>query len=290
MNLKEMFDRIVSDKKIRIGFGAAAALLLLWFLFRPKPVISEIGKITKGTYKQIVEEEGITRVKEKFTVYSPVSGILKRIHKHAGAEVKKGETIAVVRWDFDKAVVSPSNGKVLKILRESEGPVEMGTPLLEVGDTEQLEISAEILTQEAVRIHVANPVEIEGWGGGTLNGKVRIVEPSAFTKISSLGVEEQRIRAIVDFDPPAEMGEGFRVRCKITTMIRENALIAPTAALFRDGEDWYVFRVVKNKARKTKVVLEDRSGENALIRDGLKENEEVILYPGEGIGEGVKVR
>ncbi|MDV6237772.1 efflux RND transporter periplasmic adaptor subunit [Leptospira ellisii] len=290
MKLKETFDRVASNKKVRIGIGAAAALLSLWFLFRPKPVISEIGKVSKGIYRQFVEEEGITRVKEKFTVYSPVNGVLKRIHKHAGADVKKGETLAVVRWDFDKAVVSPSNGKVLKILRESEGPVEMGTPLLEVGDTRQLEISAEILTQEAVRIHAGDPVEIEGWGGGTLNGKIRIVEPSAFTKISSLGVEEQRIRAIVDFDPPSEMGEGFRVRCKVTTMIRENALVAPTASLFRDGEDWYVFKVIKNKARKTKVILEDRSGENALIREGLNEGEEVILYPGEGIGDGVKVR
>ncbi|MCG6192118.1 efflux RND transporter periplasmic adaptor subunit [Leptospira sp. FAT2] len=290
MDRKEIFKRILSDKKFRIGAVVLVVLAFVWFLLRPKPVVSETAKIVKGTYQQIVEEEGITRVREKFTIYSPVSGVLKRIHKHAGESVKKGELLAVVKWDMDRSVASPINGKVLKILRESEGPIEMGTPILEVGDTNRLEIAVEVLTQEAVHLHPGNPVEIEGWGGEKLEGKLKLVEPAAFTKVSSLGVEEQRVRAIVDFAPPPEMGEGFQVRCKIVSEKKENRIIAPTAALFREGEDWYVFRVLKNKAKKTKVKMEARSGDNALIADGLNEGDEVILFPGEGIQEGSKIR
>ncbi|MBW0435896.1 efflux RND transporter periplasmic adaptor subunit [Leptospira yasudae] len=290
MDRKEIFKQILSDKKFRIGAVVLVVLAFVWFLLRPKPVVSETAKIVKGTYQQIVEEEGITRVREKFTIYSPVSGVLKRIHKHAGESVKKGELLAVVKWDMDRSVVSPINGKVLKILRESEGPIEMGTPILEVGNTDQLEIAVEVLTQEAVHLHPGNPVEIEGWGGEKLEGKLKLVEPAAFTKVSSLGVEEQRVRAIVDFTPPPEMGEGFQVRCKIVSEKKENQIIAPTAALFREGEDWYVFQVLKNKAKKAKVKMEARSGDSALIVEGLKEGDEVILFPGEGIQEGSKIR
>lgn len=290
MNLKEDWKQLVSNQKFRIGVGLGVLVLFLWFLLKPKPVVSETAKVVRGTYQQIVEEEGTTRVREKFTIYSPVSGILKRIHKHAGESVDKGETLAIVKWDFDRPVNSPIAGKVLKVIRESEGPIEMGSPILEVGNTDRMEIAAEVLTQEAVHLHPGNPVEIEGWGGEKLEGKLRLVEPAAFTKISSLGVEEQRVRAIVDFTPPSEMGEGFQVRCKIISDKKENQIIAPTASLFREGEDWFVFQVLKNKARKTKVKMEARSGENALITDGLKEGDEVILYPGEGIQEGSKIR
>ncbi|PJZ57597.1 efflux RND transporter periplasmic adaptor subunit [Leptospira barantonii] len=290
MDSKETFKKIFSDRRFRIGAIVLIVIFFIWFLLRPKPVVSETAKVIRGTYQQIVEEEGITRVQEKFTIYSPVSGVLKRIHKHAGESVKKGELLAVVKWDYDRSVTSPINGKVLKVLRESEGPIEMGGPLLEVGNTDQMEIAVEVLTQEAVHLHPGNSVEIEGWGGEKLEGKLKLVEPAAFTKISSLGVEEQRVRAIVDFNPPSEMGEGFQVRCKIVSEKKENRIIAPTAALFREGEDWFVFRVTKNKAQKTKVTLEARSGDNALIGEGLSENDEVILFPGEGITEGVKIR
>ncbi|TGL71062.1 efflux RND transporter periplasmic adaptor subunit [Leptospira kmetyi] len=290
MDSKETFKKIFSDRRFRIGAIVLIVILFLWFLLRPKPVVSETAKVIRGTYQQIVEEEGITRVREKFTIYSPVNGVLKRIHKHAGESVTKGEILAVVKWDYDRTVTSPINGKVLKVLRESEGPIEMGGPLLEVGNTDQMEIAVEVLTQEAVHLHPGNVVEIEGWGGEKLEGKLRLVEPAAFTKVSSLGVEEQRVRAIVDFNPPSEMGEGFQVRCKIVSEKKENQIIAPTAALFREGEDWFVFRVSKNKVHKTKVILESRSGENALIREGLGEGDEVVLFPGEGITEGVQIR
>ncbi|XDD50690.1 efflux RND transporter periplasmic adaptor subunit [Leptospira sp. WS92.C1] len=290
MNWKEKAIAITSDKKVRIGFGIGIFVLFLWFLLKPKPVTSETARVTKGTYQQIVEEEGITRVREKFTIFSPVSGILKRLHKHAGESVKKGEVLAIIKWDFDKPVYSPIEGKVLKVIRESEGPIEMGSPLLEVGNTNQLEIAVEILTQEAVHLRPGNPVQIDGWGGERLAGYLKLVEPAAYTKISSLGVEEQRVRVIVDFTPPSTMGEGFQVRCKIISDEKKNQIIAPTSALFREGENWFVFKVLKNKAKKIKIKLEAKSGENALITDGLIEGDEVILYPGEGIKENVKIR
>ncbi|PJZ68851.1 secretion protein HlyD [Leptospira perolatii] len=290
MKINEKIIQLLRIRSVQIGLGVFILVLFLWFIFRSNPVTSETGKVRIGTYEQIVEEEGYTQVKDKFTLYSPVNGVMKRITKHPGETVSKGETVVILEWDYERPIKSPIQGTILKILRISEGPVTMGTPLLEIGDTSKLEIVSEILTQEAVHIHSGDLVQIDGWGGGNLEGKIRLVEPSAFTKVSALGVEEQRVRVLIDFAPPHEMGEGFQVRCKIVASKKPNSIIVPTAALFRDGQDWAAFKVTKGKAYKTKVSIDSRSGADALVAEGLKEGDEVILYPSESIRDGVKIK
>ncbi|EQA43711.1 HlyD family secretion protein [Leptospira broomii serovar Hurstbridge str. 5399] len=289
MNLKETALSIYHNKKTRIALAVVLLILIAWSFLRPKPVVSEKAAVRRGNYEQIVEEEGTTRVKEKFTLYSPVTGILLRVDKHIGDRVAKGDTVAVVKWDYDRKVLAPISGTILAIQRESEGPISMGAPILDIGNTKNLEISCELLTQDSVHVHPGDPVQINGWGGDSIPGKVRLIEPSAFTKISSLGVEEQRVRVIIDFASPPEMGDSFKIKAKIISFRKENVLILPSAALFRDGEDWAVFQVLKRKAKKVHVQIGARSGKSSLLLSGLKDGDEVILYPNEEIREGVIV-
>ena len=292
--MKEKLIKTVSEiiKPPRIYFFAAGIifLFLLSLAFRPDPIQVEIKKVHRGTFKKMVEEDGITRVKEKYTVYSPVNGVLRRIHKEAGDIVKEGELLAVIDWDLKREIKSPVSGRILSIYRDSSGPVEMGRPLLDIGDIKNLEVVSEILTSEVVSISVGNEVEITEWGGENIIGKMERIEPSAIKKISALGVEEQRTKVIIKFPVPNAMGEGYKVRCRITAFSKENELLVPTGALFREKSDWKVFSVSSGKAIKKKVEISDRSREETIVKSGLSEDEEVIVYPGENVKEGVSVR
>ncbi len=273
-------------------YGSLTVLLLVMLLmfYRKVPVPIEIYRVVKGTYEAAIEEDGITRVKEKFTVFSPAAGVMMRLEKHAGDSVRRGEILTHVMLDYMRPVRSPITGTILKVYRESEGPIDMGTPILDLGDTNALEIVAEVLTRDVVGLKPGNEVVIFGWGGGTLQGKIRLIEPAAFTKISTLGVEEQRVRVLIDFAKPQEMGEGFQVRCRLIVKRRENSLTLPVGALFRSGDDWALYKIVKQRAVKATVKIAETSGSTALVESGVSEGDEVILFPGEKIKEGVKVR
>lgn len=275
-----------------IRYGSLTALLVIGLLlfYRKPPVPTELYRVAKGVFEASLEEDGVTRVKEKFTVFSPASGVLMRVQKHAGDTVKKGEVLTHVMLDYMRPVKSPIAGTILKVHRESEGPVEMGLPIMEIGDTAKLEIVSEILTRDVVGLKVGNEVVISGWGGSTLTGKIRLIEPAAFTKISTLGVEEQRVHVLIDFEKPREMGEGFQVRCRLIAKRRENSITLPVGALFREGEAWALYRVVKQRAIKTIVKISETSASVALVESGVVEGDEVVLFPGEKIRDGVKVR
>ncbi len=279
----------ILKRHYRYAIAAVIVALLLPAFFRENAVPVETATVKKGVYEQVIEEEGITQVKENYTLYSPVNGILRRVQKQPGDSVRKGEVVAIIDWDYARKVKSPITGTILRVHRESAGPVPMGAPLMDIGNTADLEIVAEVLTQEAVAIRPGNPVTIDGWGGTPVQGKVRQVEPAAFKKISSLGVEEQRVRVIIDFTPPQGMGEGFRVYLRIVAFQKENSILVPSAAIFRDGEDWVLFRVENGRARRTTVDVEHRSGTTVSVRSGVKEGDRVILYPGEMIHDGVRV-
>lgn len=288
--MKDKIQALLKRKSVRVGLGILLAFLILWGFFKPKAMVAETAIIERRTYEQVVNDEGYTRVRDVFTIFSPVDGVMRRIEKQAGQTVKKGETLVVFDWDFSRKAKSPVDGTILRILRESAGPISIGTPILEIGNLSNLEIVSEILTKEAIQIHTGNTVRISGWGGDPLGGKVRLVEPSAFTKVSTLGVEEQRVRVLIDFTPPKEMGEGFQVQCQIVTENIPNSLIVPTAALFRDGEEWATFKVIAGRARKQKVTVSSRSGAVGRVESGLNEGDEVILYPSEDVAEGTKIK
>lgn len=290
MSLKDRLSVVWKNRYLRYGSIFAVLVVVLLLFYRKPPVPTEIYRVARGTYEAYIEEDGITRVKEKFTVFSPASGVMMRLNKHAGDALKKNELITHVMLDYMRPVKSPASGTVLKVHRESEGPIEMGTPILDIGDTTKLEIVSEVLTRDVVGLKPNNNVVISGWGGGTLNGKIRLIEPAAFTKVSTLGVEEQRVRVLIDFDRPKEMGEGFQVRCRLISKQKPGSLTVPVGALFREGESWALYRVVKQRALKATVKIADTSGNTALVASGLNEGDEVVLFPSEKIRDGVKVR
>lgn len=189
---------------------------------------------------------------------------------------------------------APTQGIVLAVPAESEGVVQAGAPLLEIGDPASLEVHVDLLTTEAVRLDPGTPVRIVDWGGGRpLDGRVRRVEPAAFTKISALGVEEQRTRVIVDIVTPREdwlrLGDGFRVDVEFLLWRGENVLRVPVGALFREGDRWMVFRIRHGRAYATPIELGHRGEEHAEVLGGLAPGDAVVLYPGNDLADGVRV-
>lgn len=196
-------------------------------------------------------------------------------------------------WQFE--VFSPINGKVFRVIQESAAVVQPGTQLVEVGDQSNLEIVVDVLSQDGVKVKSGDRMILEQWGGELpLEARVRLIEPSAFLKISALGVEEQRVNVVADFvDPPEtwkSLGDGFRVEAKVVIWEEENVLTVPTSALFRSGMEWTVFRFVGDEAVLTKVKIGKGNALLTQILEGLTENDQVIVYPSDKVRDRVKVK
>ncbi|KDM89872.1 efflux RND transporter periplasmic adaptor subunit [Photobacterium galatheae] len=192
-------------------------------------------------------------------------------------------------------IIAPVSGKILRMFQESEAVVTAGTPLLETGDPENLEIAADLLSRDAVRITPGDRVEIENWGGsGVLNGVVRRIEPAGTTKVSSLGIEEQRVNVLIDFSDPKEtwaaLGHGFQVDVSIAVWHDDQALRVPIGAIFRHGRDWAVFRDADGRARLQTIQIGHLTGQYAEVLEGLSAGDQVIAYPSDRIQDGVLIR
>lgn len=200
-------------------------------------------------------------------------------------------TIADAACCYD--VKSPESGRVLKVIAESEKIVQSGAPLLEIGNPSELEISVELLSTDAVRVSKGAKAVIEGWGGPPLQAHVTKIYPSGFTKVSALGIEEQRVKVLLDFDGAKEarqaLGHDFRVFIRITVYEAENALRVPLSALFRRGGAWALFVVENAVARERLVEIGERNSSHAEVRSGLKEGERIILHPSDKVSDGVAV-
>jgi HlyD family secretion protein len=188
-------------------------------------------------------------------------------------------------------VRAPVAGRVLRVLQESERIVAAGTPLVEIGEPSDLEIVVDVLSTDAVRIRPGAPVRIVDWGGeGELAAAVRRVEPSAFTKVSALGVEEQRVNVVADLQEPAPgLGDGFRVEARIQVWEGSELVLVPASALFRAGKHWAVFVVDAGVARRREVEVGERGEAAAEIRGNLSEGEKVILHPSDQLADGARV-
>lgn len=191
-------------------------------------------------------------------------------------------------------VRSPISGRVLHVFQESERAVTTGLPLVEIGDPTDLEVVVEMLSRDGAAIPSGAPVLLEQWGGSVpLEGRVRLVEPAAFTKISALGVEEQRVNVVVDLTTPLEqrrsLGDSFRVEARVILWEDARALKVPSSGLFRLGGDWAAYVVRDGAARLVAVKTGRSSGAETQVLDGLKEGDEVILYPGDRVSEGQRV-
>jgi HlyD family secretion protein len=377
---------------------------LLVYAFWPRPVEAELGWVVRGPLRVTVDEDGKTRIKERYVVSAPLSGRLLRVALHPGdrvaaaktllaviepcdpallddraraeaeARVKAAETsrkqaipkverarvaltqaateihraraatpgqgvsfqdyetamykermaqeelktsqfavqiadfeldlarAALMRtrphspgengWRFD--ILAPVDGQVLRVFQQSAAVVTPGQQLLELGDPADLEVEVDLLSSDAVKVKPGAKVFLEHWGGDEpLLGRVRLVEPAGFMKRSALGVEEQRVNAIIDLvDPPqkhTQLGDAYRVEARIVIWESEGVLKVPAGALFRQGEDWAVFAIEDGRARLRRVQTGRSNGLETEIQSGLAEGERVILHPGDKIQPGARV-
>ena len=186
---------------------------------------------------------------------------------------------------------SPVGGRVLRVVEKSERVVAVGTPIMVTGDPHKLEVVVDVLSADAVKVKPGAMVLLEDWGGeAALRARVRTVESSAFTKISALGIEEQRVNIVADFvDPPGPLGDGYRVEAKIIIWESADALKAPSSALFRHGEGWSVFVIEDGRAHRREVETGHRSQFEVEILNGVEEGDQIILHPSNQIAEGGSV-
>ena len=386
------------NRYVRISLGLAALGALAAVAWWPEPIDVDLAQVSTGAMTVTVDEDGETRVRDRFVISAPVAGRLQRIDLEPGDRVRKGvvaklapadaplidarmraelqaaeaaahqavgqaraerdraaatlerftssarrsaslvDVGAVAREDDEAAqnavrtavttlqsaefalaraereeqlagarlrtpadrgrvidVVSPVDGVVLKRYRESECVVTAGEPLLEVGDPENLEAVVDLLSTDAVRVQPGSAVSIEGWGGEEpWPGHVRRVEPSGFLKVSPLGVEEQRVNVIVDFDDPAaascQIGDRYRIEARITVWHGDRVVMVPVGALFRHEGAWAVFVEDSGRARRQVVEIGERNTANGQVLSGLTGGERVILHPPDTLTDGSRIR
>lgn len=395
-------NKIWIKRGLLILLGLAASVLLIW-AFRPQPVAVQVAQVTRGSFQQLIEEDGKTRVRERYVVSAPVAGKLQRIALKAGDEVKPGMPLGVIepaapalldarterelsarlgaaeasqaradasvaraqasleksRADLarsralaSRAFISPAQleqaelaaqlatrdlevarhaaraagfdtaaaraavlllhsdggkaqgrqwmlrapvaGHVLRVMQENEGVVAIGTPLVEIGAPGDLEVVVDVLTTDAVQIVPGDAVRIQRWGRGEpLQGRVRRVEPSAFTKVSAMGVEEQRVNVIIDLTSPPQLwqalGDGYRVETGIIIFNTPDTLKVPVSALFRKDGQWQVFVISAGRARLRKVEISRQNASEAMVTSGLRRGEQVVVYPGDGLTDNSRV-
>lgn len=248
----------------------------------------------KGAISQRLYDSAIL---EQKTAQAAVISALANL----GVRQKELESaLAVLRPDRPGAaasccvqILAPASGRVLRVLTESEQVVQPGTPLLEIGDPGNIEIVVELLSRDAVRVRPGAAATLSGWGGATLPAVVERVEPSALTKVSALGIDEQRVKVILSLTAPDKasgaLGHGFRVIVRISLWQRQDVLTIPVGALFRDGSDWATYSVQDGRAQVRTVTLGERNESLAQVLDGLQAGDRVILHPSDQVRDKVSV-
>lgn len=258
----------------------------------------ELERARKLAMSDSIAPDALTRAELESRLRVADLASARFAERMASAEV---DTVRAVLRRFDPAqsplesfeVCSPIKGRVLRVLHESAGPVQPGTPLLELGDPSALELVVDVLSADAVGIRPGAPVQVERWGGDELAAHVRLVEPSAFTRLSALGVEEQRVPVVVDLDAPrakwGTLGDGFRVEVRIVTAQPRGVVMVPLASVFRHERGWAVFAAREGRARVVPVELGARSDVAVEVTRGLREGETVLVHPGERVADGARV-
>jgi HlyD family secretion protein len=253
-----------------------------------------IALFAKGAISQRAIDDA---KREQRTAQAAVSSALANV---AVREKELESMLAVLRPD--KAgeagrccveVLAPASGRVLRVLTESEQVVQPGTPLLEIGDPGKMEIEVELLSRDAVRVQEGASATITGWGGDPIPAVVERVEPSAVTKVSALGIDEQRVRVILALTGPPEsysqLGHGFRVITRITLWRKDDVPTIPVGALFRDGGEWATYVLRDGRATVQPLSLGERNDSFAQVLDGLQPGDTVILHPSDLVADGVSV-
>ena len=374
---------------------AIIVLAIVGYVLKPAAVDIDVGVVTAGPLRVTVDEDGRTRVRDRYLVTAPVAGRLQRIALREGSLVRRGDIVAwmaplpldattreqttarilsaealyreagvrvnaartaaaqakkdadrgtallaaggiapaqheqavlaerVARNDLAAAesreraaaaevrgaraaltpvtsaglqtsvpVRSPTAGRVLRIPDQSERVIAAGSPILELGDASALEVVVDVLSTDAVRLHPGDDVEIVEWGGDQpIHGSVRTIEPSAFTRVSALGVDEQRVNVLIDLPQrPESLGDGFRVEARMTVWEAPKVITAPSSSVFQRGESWRVFVIDGGRAHLRPVQIGHRTDASVEIVSGLTPGTKVVLFPSDKIGDGVRVR
>jgi HlyD family secretion protein len=248
-----------------------------------------LEKIISKEELEQARNKGLTSTKEleaaKFSAQAAASEV--KVARAGLVGIEGGGTQPMVI-----SIHSPVSGCVLQVVEKSERVVQAGAPLLVVGDPTNLEIVTDVLTTDAVNIKSGAPVDLQGWGGDhPLQARVRLVEPSGFTKVSALGVEEKRVNVIADFvDSPERLGDGYRVETSIVNWEASDVLKIPGSAAFREPDGWNVFVIEAGKARHRAIKIGHRNQTEAEVLGGLTAGDEVILHPSNQLSDGVRVQ
>jgi HlyD family secretion protein len=258
----------------------------------------DLGRAELLFRQEIMPRERFEEIQSKEATLARDVEAAKEHATAAVAEVQRAEagliSIASERRDKMKAAAirAPVDGRILRILEKSEGVVASGTPIVILSNTNKIELVADLLSIQAVRVQPGAAVFVENWGGDEpLRARIRTVEPFGFTKVSALGIEEQRVNVVADFvDPPTNLGDGYRVDVRVVIWENADVLKVPTSALFRTGEAWSVFVVDTGLAQARSVQVGHRNALEAEVLGGLQEGEEVVLYPSNDIKDGTAVR
>lgn len=292
---------------IYIGLAILAAALILWLMFRETPVSVETAVSKRGPMIVTIDGEGKTRVREKHIVTAPVAGRMSRIHLAEGDTIPHDYEITSIdpnpplqrapdAYDdrpsiYGAKVFSPAAGKVLRIHVKSGGMVAAGAPLIEIGDPNNIEIVLDVLSTDAPLIPPGARIIIDGQNAAEpIKARVRLVESQAMTKVSALGVEEQRVNVVGDLlTKGLRFGDNFRVDLRIVVWGADDVLMIPASAIFRSGEEWKVFVAASGKARLRNVKIGHLSSEYAEVLGGVDEGESVILHPPNQLIDGGRI-
>jgi HlyD family secretion protein len=282
---------------ITLIFALVFVAVLLHLSTVPPSVKVETVEITRGTFINIVNSDGILRARERYTVVAISDGDIRRVSLRVGDEVKRGESVAELIRDVNYfPVPSPITGVVSKVYRESAGPIRRGEPLVEIIDPLNLEIVTELLTTDATQIKIGDSIVGTGWGGeGEVRGRVKRISQAGFIKNSALGVEEEKTEVIGDIsETPLEikkkLGSNYHLDVAIEFQRFHDALKVPVGALFRSGRKWAVFRIKNRRAIETQVLIKAKGNQDALVESGINEGDIVIIYPGDLIEDGAKIQ
>lgn len=283
-------------KKIFYALLALVLLVVAYILIRPKEIPVEVYVVKRGPFEENFASDGKVRTRDKQTVYAFANGTIGNLDIKLGDLVKKGKIVGALDWDINRPIKVPMDGVISKIFRDSAGPVARGEPLFEISNLSELEVVSDVLTPDVVRLNVDGDAWIQNWGGTEdLQAKITQISRAGAVKTSALGVEEERTEVKLAFiKVPQELknkfGDNYHVDVLFVVSHESNVLSVPLGALFKDRDQWAVYVLDNGRAKLKDVHFTKRNDRFAMITEGLNEGDQVILFPGDKIHEGTRVR
>ena len=285
-------------KALVLGILTTLALgFLAYCIVIPSPIEVDIASATQGSFVQEIQAEAYFRSQDIRVITAFANGdITKAIKVKVGESVQKDQVLGMLYWDRPMMIRAPMDGVISRIFRSDLGPIQRGQALVELMDPTRLEVVAELLTPDAVKVRPGDPVTILGWGDTALiQASVTRVSQAGFVKLSAFGVEEERTEVVVEWQSvPSGMaqriGSHFHTEVRIQVQRLDNVLKIPVGALLRQGNSWAVFRVIEGRATLTKIGVGPRNNDEAVIETGLQMGDRVLVYPSDAVRDQVRVR